>query len=381
MIYVGLDVHSTWTTVAGSDTGSGEVIRIDRMPNEREAIRRTLGGLQGPRGVAEALARRALHGVMEAGTNAWAMYRELLPLFEELVVADPATLWQRRTDRGAKTDRRDALRMAERLYRGEIEPIYIPDERTQDLRALVRGKIRASRWVTRLTNEIGSLLRSWGYVGQRSLLSKSGRERLEEAKLPTHSARVLQLWRELLEKAEDIENELQTTIEQEAEKERDCAILQTMPGVGTFTALLLRAEIGDIRRFAKPSKLVSYIGWAPRVFQSGDRCYYGGLGQWGNRWLKYGHRTPGSTGCPRPKGHSSASLVLADMFAGSPQQCEGGCGQEGSGDHPPFAHQEGIVEYQGTGGQRTRSCCCLPAPSLEPERVQFCVLHPEVQAD
>jgi transposase len=68
------------------------------------------------------------------------MYRELRPLFHELTVADPAKLWNRRTDRGAKTDRRDALRMAEMLYRGEIKGIYVPDERTQDLRVLVRGK-------------------------------------------------------------------------------------------------------------------------------------------------------------------------------------------------------------------------------------------------
>jgi len=60
-----------------------------------------------------------------------------------------------------------------------------------------------------------------------------------------------------------------------------------MPNVGAFTALLVRAEIGDIQRFSKPSCLVSYCGLSPRTFQSGERCYYGGRGNWGNRWLKY----------------------------------------------------------------------------------------------
>jgi transposase len=277
MLYLGLDVHSKWMTIRGFDLQTGEEVYLKRVSNESESVRETFSSLNGP-----------IRAVMESGTNSWAMYRELLPYCERLMVAEPAKLWDRKNDREAKTDGRDALRMAEKLYRGEIEPLYIPDELTQDLRVLVRGKVRISRWVTRLTNEIGSLLRSWGYVGSRSLLSKSGKSRLDEAELPVHSARVMQLWRELLEKAQEIEDELQAAIEEEAGKDPDCEILKTIPSVGAFTALLIRAEIGDIKRFAKSDQLTSYIGLSPRVFQSGERCYYGGLGNWGNRWLRYG---------------------------------------------------------------------------------------------
>jgi len=52
----------------------------------------------------------------------------------------------------------------------------------------------------------------------RSLLSKSGKSRIDEADLPVHSARVLQLWGELLEKAREIEDELQKTIEEERQQ-------------------------------------------------------------------------------------------------------------------------------------------------------------------
>ena len=92
----------------------------------------------------------------------------------------------------------------------------------------------------------------------------------------------------MLEKAQEIEDELQAAIEEEGKNDSDCAILRSIPNVGAFTALLVRAEVGDIKRFAKPSSLASYAGLSPRTFQSGDRCYYGGLGKWGNRWLKYG---------------------------------------------------------------------------------------------
>jgi transposase len=163
MLYVGLDVHSQWTTLRGFDPETGEIVERARISNEPEVMAAVLGELSGP-----------LHGVMETGTNAWSMYRALEPYFARLVIADPAQLWDRKRDRSAKTDRRDALRMAQQLSRGEIKGIYVPDEHTQDLRVLVRGKVRATRWVTKLVNEIGSLLRCWGEVESKSLLSKRG---------------------------------------------------------------------------------------------------------------------------------------------------------------------------------------------------------------
>jgi len=203
------------------------------------------------------------------------------------VIADPAQLWDRKHDRSAKTDRRDALRMAQKLYRGEIKGIYVPDEQTQDLRVLVRSKVRATRWVTKLTNEIGSLLRSWGYVGPKSLRSKRGKDLIAQAELPGHSARVLKLWREMLEKAQEIHAELEAAVEKEAETGPMCVQLRTIPSVGAFTALAIRAELGDIGRFPGSPSLISYAGLAPRVFQSGERCRYGPLAHCGNPWLRY----------------------------------------------------------------------------------------------
>ena len=115
MLYIGLDVHCKWITIAGFEPATGEIIERDRVPNDPGSLRELFGGLPGP-----------LHGVMESGLNSWAIYRDLRPLFETLSVADPAKLWDRRKDRKAKTDRNDALRMAQMLYRGEIEGLYIP---------------------------------------------------------------------------------------------------------------------------------------------------------------------------------------------------------------------------------------------------------------
>jgi hypothetical protein len=47
--------------------------------------------------------------------------------------------------------------------------------------------------------------------------------------------------------------------------------LLTIPGIGLVTGAGILAVIGDIGRFDRPAKLVSYLGLDPRVRQSGDR--------------------------------------------------------------------------------------------------------------
>jgi len=275
MYYIGIDVHSKWSTFVALDPTTGEVVTFDRVPNTAQDIADRLGSLSG-----------SLHGMLESGTNAWAMYRTLAPFFEELVVVSPAELWDRRKDT-PKTDKRDCLGMATRLWRGDYTPLYIPDEATQYLRNLVRAKIQASRHVTKLVNEMGSLVRSWGYTLPGSLLGKAGQAWLKTLELPSHSARILQLWQEELQRFTAMEAELEQAIREAAQQDAVCQQLMTIPNVGAFTALAIRAELGDIRRFASVEALIRYCGLAPRVFQSGEKCTYGRLGKQHNHWLRY----------------------------------------------------------------------------------------------
>jgi len=115
MFYIGLDCHGKWTTAAGLNPETGESLSLERVSNEPGEMAKALEGLEGP-----------LYGVMESGTNAWAMYREFLPIFERLTVVDPSGVWDRRSDRQAKTDHLDAMRMAQMLYRGQIKGAVHP---------------------------------------------------------------------------------------------------------------------------------------------------------------------------------------------------------------------------------------------------------------
>lgn len=278
MLYIGLDVHSKWMTVKGFNPETGELIERKRVSNDEESLREFFSSLAEP-----------LHGVMESGTNSWAVYRILEPYFERLIVVDPATVWGKDVRRGAKTDGRDALGLAVKMQRGELVPLYVPDVQTQDMRALGRAKINASRHVTKIVNEIGSQLRSWGIIVECSLLSVRGQALIEESKskLPEFSLRVLEMWLEMLKKAQESEAELEKMIADRAAQDESCQLLTSIPGVGPLTALVVRAEIGDIRRFSSAEQLISYCGLCPSVKQSADKIHYGKLNRFCNKFLKY----------------------------------------------------------------------------------------------
>jgi len=62
-----------------------------------------------------------------------------------------------------------------------------------------------------------------------------------------------------------------------AESDSDARNLESIPGIGSFGALLIKSEIGDINRFATFNRLCAYAGLAPRTFQSADKEYHGPL--------------------------------------------------------------------------------------------------------
>jgi len=64
-------------------------------------------------------------------------------------------------------------------------------------------------------------------------------------------------------------------------------LLNTIPGVGYFNALLLVAEIGDVNRFPDSEKLCSYAGLVLSVRRSGNKTVYGSITKEGSKWIRW----------------------------------------------------------------------------------------------
>lgn len=70
-------------------------------------------------------------------------------------------------------------------------------------------------------------------------------------------------------------------------KDAICRLLESVPGIGELSAVLIRYEIDDIERFVSASKLCSYAGLVPSTYSSGGKTYQGKITKQGNRWLRW----------------------------------------------------------------------------------------------
>jgi transposase len=192
-----------------------------------------------------------------------------------------------------KTDKLDAGILAE-LLRADLFPaIWIPPKRIRDLRELVRGLIRMRRSAARCRNQVHGLLCRHGVSYKRSEMSGSKLGGLvEEAKLapPARLAAqsILRVEEGIQKEAKHLQAAIQEELKGERELLRTVSLLESIPGVGFFSAVLLALELGDISRFRDPAHLASYIGFVPSTHQTGQTMYHGKMTRQGNvlaRWI------------------------------------------------------------------------------------------------
>lgn len=94
-------------------------------------------------------------------------------------------------------------------------------------------------------------------------------------------------WLSLLAELTERIYELDREVERVAADVSEVELLMTIPGVSSYSGLLIHAEIGEIDRFDDPNEVVSFAGLDPVVHESGDIRKEGGISKRGNRYLRH----------------------------------------------------------------------------------------------
>jgi transposase len=81
-------------------------------------------------------------------------------------------------------------------------------------------------------------------------------------------------------------DQIETEMERLVENSREGKILRSIPGIGAIPAATIIAMIGNIANFSRASQLKSYFGWAPKVTQSGQYLDQARLSPRGTRQMK-----------------------------------------------------------------------------------------------
>ncbi len=187
-----------------------------------------------------------------------------------------------------KTDRIDAWVLAELARRDLVPAIWLPDPAVRAERERARFRLHLVRHRTSLKQRVHAVLLAHGKPCPVSdLFGVAGRDLLERLALPepwlATVAASLQLIDELDQQIGDCERDLHRL----GVEHRYVPLLVTVPGIGWVLAYTIAAEIGDISRFATPTKLTGYTGLCPRVYQSGGSDRRGALAKNGPRYLRW----------------------------------------------------------------------------------------------
>jgi transposase len=208
--------------------------------------------------------------VIEATGNCMAVSRVLSPFVKRVVIANPLQV-KAIAHAHVKTDKIDAGTLASLYAAGYLPEIWTPDAATERMRRLVARRYQVVRHRTRIKNEVHSILYAYliPHCPHADLFSGIGRAWLLRQAFPDDEQIAIERHlRELDRLGEDL-TVLDTAIADSALADPAIKRLITITGVNLTVAAGLTAAIGDIRRFASPQKLVSYVGLNPRVRQSG----------------------------------------------------------------------------------------------------------------
>jgi transposase len=254
---IGLDVHRDFCVAAICEDG---VVRSGgRVPSTPAGMRALAQSLLASDRVA-----------LEVTGSCWEVARILEPHVNRVVVVSP-------DDTGianarAKTDKLDARQLASLLWKGELEAVWMPDERCRILRRRLARREQLVCARTRSKNEIHACLtrRLQAKPPCSDLFGVKGRIWLAGLDLPLEERESVDAAMRHVEFLDAEIAAVDRLIAKQALSWPEIRRLMTVPGVNLICAASFIAAVGDPSRFMTSRKLVAYLGLDPKVKQSGE---------------------------------------------------------------------------------------------------------------
>ena len=277
---VGIDLHKDTLTACTFCRCCGELSFRKIACKCRRQIAESFSSLPRPHTVA----------IETVGFYRW-LWEMLEPIVDNLVLAD-ATQARALAGKRLKTDREDALNVAELLAAGRLPTCYAPTAEVQLLRDLTRHRHGFSRQHARVLCRVKSIMNANNRPGPARLES-DGLTRYIKAqgpKLPTRHVEMLWNCVDQLALTErqiaQAEREIATVVERDMFRP-DYDILVTFPGVAMVTAATIIAEVGDFHRFTDRKAIGRFAGLNPRVYASGGKQRTGHIAKTGSPQLRW----------------------------------------------------------------------------------------------
>jgi transposase len=243
--YIGLDVHQASISVAVLDE-SGKLVVQSVVATRATAIVEFLEGLRG-----------TLQVTFEEGTySAW-LYDLLVRRVSQVVVCNPRK--NALLKAGNKSDRIDALKLAELLRGGMLSPVYHGQNSTRTLHELTRSYTTLTVDTTRVMSRLKAIYRSQAisYGGKKLYTRRHRQEWLKQLNQPGLVRRAERLYEEL-DLLQQLRRQAKQELMAESQKHAVCERLRTIPYLGPIRAAVLAARV-DAASFSQQAPVLGLL--------------------------------------------------------------------------------------------------------------------------
>lgn len=279
--FVGLDVHKDTIVIAVAEAGRSEPALLATIAHDVPQLQRRLERLGSP---------QELLVAYEAGPTGYGLCRQLAAAGITCQVIAPSKTPRASGDR-FKTDRRDALALARFLRSGDLTAVHVPDEQTEALRDLVRARDDAKRAEKTAKHHLGKFLlrhdrryprpTAWSDLHMQWLAEQRFEQPAQQRVLEDYLHAVLESTARVERLTRQIEELIPGTPVYPL-----AVALQSLRGIRLVSAATIASELGDLRRFAHPRQLMSFLGLVPSEHSSGASTQRGRITKTGNAHVR-----------------------------------------------------------------------------------------------
>ena len=194
-----------------------------------------------------------------------------------------------------KTDRDDALRLAQLYWLGQLPTVNLPPSRVRQWRSLIATRQNLVGRRVAVQNRIRAIFVAQGLPAPRGAKawSATGLAGMMLQAKPIAACGPDELWRGLLDLALTEYRQIGELVTQAEERldalgrhNAEVKLLQTAPGLGPRTAEVVAAYLHEPQRFHKAKQVSAYSGLVPRQHQSGEMDRRGRISKRGPALLR-----------------------------------------------------------------------------------------------
>lgn len=227
--------------------------------------------------------------VLEASGNSFDVVRRLEAIGRTALVLESRQLGKLK-EAHANNDKISAIRIGKAFLSGTAKRVWVPDLRTQERRDCFHMHRKMVKRFTQTVNRLDSFISDNGVRLDQSLTDldhASALKNIHQAREWTPRQRmVIEGLAMEIEAARQQREHWESLIATEVAMDPELLSLTRHSGVRDIVAFAFGAIVGDIKRFAEPKKLVSYIGLYPVFNDSGNEEWSGGVGGHGRKDLR-----------------------------------------------------------------------------------------------